>query len=67
MKSLNPLSTGKSVQTTELITSTQENYSLNPLSTGKSVQTLKPRNEADEKRLNPLSTGKSVQTQMVQP
>ena len=39
LASLNPLSTGKSVQTAEL-DEMDFAFSLNPLSTGKSVQTL---------------------------
>ncbi len=60
---LNPLSTGKSVQTQTEVRIIGD-VRLNPLSTGKSVQTKAQRNKQCRRQgLNPLSTGKSVQTE----
>jgi len=61
---LNPLSTGKSVQTNYALAKKSLN-GFNPLSTGKSVQTAAKQLTGHRLRLNPLSTGKSVQTQAV--
>ncbi len=59
---LNPLSTGKSVQTLSNMVVISLTKRLNPLSTGKSVQTWAKLSDVRKLRLNPLSTGKSVQT-----
>ena len=59
---LNPLSTGKSVQTRIAAYGTTSWLGLNPLSTGKSVQTMNQNIMDMLDCLNPLSTGKSVQT-----